>query len=347
MAPKSRNSRKPLIVEHDKEYSAKICLLVGVLYVGALNVSSRRRILKPDRYRGVLSYGKPSKRDLALWQAHIGKQRGFIEADHVRLLFRYEYDAPWGDHLKWWHWSEAVAKVIVSTLQVIGPLPGHANYLYTARVDALGRTFSFYDRPNRFMPRLEHGTGFAPHQKPSDLSSFPLLFSRLYEVQAERFANLARLTSSEKLEAHGSRLECSLYMFGCAMQPLYQQDIAFRMHIAIEALFAAKAMNQSTVALVSAILLHDTHDPRDVLNWVRTIYDWRNKFVHGNEPPYQYPSGSKYVSRLRDAGSCATRLLTSLYNRILRSDELLSIFARPMEEKEFLDKLFTFTAVRR
>lgn len=343
MASTRARRRKRVVFEHGKEYAATVDLLVGLTYVGQISTPLRHRKLKPDKFGGILTFGTPTKSDLSIWESHRSTDKRFLPSSDLRVLFRYTHEAEWADHIKWWHWSEAVARVIVSTLQVMGPFSSRVSYLYIVSIPELDATITQNDSPSRFMPATCHGTGFTSLRMPSDFSSFPSIYTRLFDLLAERMADLSRRTTIKKHEAHGSRLECSLYMYSCSMQPFFQQDIALRLHIAIESLFASKAMNQSTIALVSSLLLRDVCAPEQVLDWVRGIYSWRNRFVHGDEPPYQYPNGSKYVQDMREAATGATYLLTALYERILESDALLSIFGTPLSEQDFLKQVFQYT----
>jgi hypothetical protein len=331
-----KRSRRPF--ETEKTYPATVGLILGVLGP-KLPLSSRpRRILK-DRFGGILTISEPTKEDKIIWA---GASRCHPKPfDEITFAIKYRVEAEWGDSLLWWEFPMRMGHLAAHALQIEGPFPGDAYYVCYARRHGEKSYQYWIDVPSRFTPALWHRTGFSTFRVPKSLDGLCESCRRLHAALGDRFLfDRERWRSEKPEEVIGTRLETSLLLYSQSMMLVCQQDICLRLHIAIEALFKSNNLGKSAVALVAALLLRRRVDPDITLKRALDIYEWRNRFVHGNEPAFQYPRGSKATDSLVNAAASGTYLLTDLYHTILSNPKLLAIFNSRVGDQEFARQLF-------
>lgn len=319
-----------------------------------LPTPARRTVLSKDRFGGRLSVEPKTRFVDQLWEI----AQKCIKPCPVRVneyfvpqsVFRYEVNSSWSWGFDWTYWPSHIARLIVYSLLVEGPVSAEFDQLLFARVSAKdvgdsgytpglrvwSNRHSYRGEPSLYFP---YGTIYATEQR--SWSGVGRCFARLAAQFAKpELADPRRWQSKSRAQSFGSRLERSLEFFLQGNSFLEPYEGVLKAHIAFEVLFEPHLNNQSAMTVLCPLLLRESHDPKVVRDWVRELYSFRNELMHGKLTA-RHRLLAKPSSPKKDAAvEAAQRLLPALYRRIVHDDVLLQLFSGEMNPGRFSDGLF-------
>ncbi len=330
-------------------YPARLGLILGVsgcLGTPAAHLPRARKILT-DKHGGTLRIGPFTKRLSQYWTGAFAK--AVESAPQPDYAFSYECDADWGDHLIWHIHPMGHARLAMYAMQLAGPFCGQADYVCYAKLDTRPEVFYWRETESRFTPGMYSSWGQWKHiQDRTDIDEVISICRAVFSALGiDHVQKYTRAEHENKHLVRGTRLESAIEYYSQSMTHTFMQDTAIRIHIALENLFWARPLNQSSTTILASALLADVLKPAETRNLCKNIYRWRNKYVHGTFPPYQFGPGTTHTKALLMATKNGMLLVSSLIKKILRTPELLAIFNSPLMEDEFIEQVCDYVVPSR
>lgn len=305
----------------------------------------RSRLLVTDKYGGRLYLSGMFGTPRTVLRAHLARSSSSALM-HSQVVFHYKIDGEWSfdGEIAWQLYIDRMRDLVILAFLIDGPYILDDTTIFYAKSPEQHGYRTREHRPHATQPlaypRYSLGITTVPKRFETIVSTCKHLHASLFDYLTLHPGS--RWNSTDKRIVQGTRLELAIRLMGDATQWTHLYDMPIRLSIAFEALFQCKMLDRGAIKFICAYLLRATADPDEVLRWLLTLTQWRDKFVHGEEAPFRYPPAAKQTERLVAASECGYRLLIRLIRTIIHDKRLHGIFHTTGNDMEFADALYKY-----